>query len=164
MGDTVVAPLSGRFTLAGRGIAPETAAITARLQLDELRYAARRIQQVIARARVEGGRATLDLRGAVQGGRLRVEATARPFDSVTTFTVRRAALDSVDLGTLLDRPDLAGPVTVGATGRWQVGRVAEDRSRTGEPVALADGTDRDPGRRGECAALAASSSPTTPGS
>ena len=146
MGDTVVAPLSGRFTLAGRGTAPETAAITARLQLDELRYAARRIQQVIARARVEGGRATLDLRGAVQGGRLAVEATARPFDSVTTFTVRRATLDSVDLGTLLDRPDLAGPVTVGATadGKWGEslkivrGRVSLSPSRMGR-IEIRDG-------------------------
>ncbi|MBA3316952.1 MAG: hypothetical protein H0T50_02535, partial [Gemmatimonadales bacterium] len=120
MGDTVAAPLSGRFTLRGRGVAPESASITARLELDELRYAARRIEQVIARARVEGGRAVLELRGAFQGGRLSVDASARPFDSVSTFVVRRATLDSVDLGTMLGQPDFAGPVTLGATasGRW----------------------------------------------
>jgi translocation and assembly module TamB len=75
---------------------------------------------VIAQARVERGRAVLDVRGALQGGRLTVDANARPFDSVTTFVIRRAALDSVDLGTLLGRPDLAGPVTLAATGdgRW----------------------------------------------
>jgi translocation and assembly module TamB len=120
MGDTIDAPLSGRFTLRGRGLAPEEAAVTARLELDELRYAARRIEQVIAQARIERGRAVLDVRAALQGGRLTVDASARPFDSVTTFVIRRATLDSVDLGTLLDRPDLAGPVTLGATakGRW----------------------------------------------
>ena len=120
MGDTVAAPLSGRFTLTGRGTAPEEATVAARLELDELRYAARRIEQVIARARVERGRAVLDLRGSLQGGRLTVDASARPFDSVTAFAIRRAALDSVDLGTLLGRPDLAGPVTleVRGSGRW----------------------------------------------
>jgi translocation and assembly module TamB len=118
--DTVAAPLTGRFTLRGRGVAPEEAAVSARLELDELRYAARRIERVIAQARLERGRAVLDVRGALQGGRLTVDASARPFDSVTTFVIRRAALDSVDLGTLLGRPDLAGPVTLGATanGRW----------------------------------------------
>ena len=120
MGDTVVAPLTGRFRLAGRGLGPEEAAVTASLELDELRYAARRIEGVIARARMEQGRAVLDLRGSLQGGRLAVEASARPFDSVTTFEIRRAALDSVDLGTLLGRPDLAGPVSLAGTGggRW----------------------------------------------
>ncbi|HEX6668792.1 MAG TPA: hypothetical protein VF061_04510, partial [Gemmatimonadales bacterium] len=116
MGDTVVAPLSGRFRLSGRGTSPEEAAVTATFELDEVRYAARRVEEVVARARVDGGRAVLDLRGTLQGGRLAVEASARPFDSVTTFQVRRAALDSVDLGTLLGRPDLAGPVTLAGSG------------------------------------------------
>jgi translocation and assembly module TamB len=116
MEDTVTAPLSGRFQVTGRGTAPEEAVAVASLELDELRYAARRIEQVVARARVERGRALLDLRGALQGGTLAVEASARPFDSVTTFRVRRAALDSVDIGTLLGRPDLSGPVTLAGSG------------------------------------------------
>ncbi len=125
MGDTVSAPLSGRFSLRGRGTAPDEAAVTANLELDELRYAASRSQQVIARARLEGGRAVFDLRGALQGGRLTVDAIARPFDSVTTFVLRRASLDSVDLGTLLGRPDLAGPVTLEATGNGRWGESAK---------------------------------------
>ena len=116
MEDTVTAPLSGRFQLTGRGTAPEEAVVVASLELDELRYAARRIEQVVARARVERGQALVDLRGALQGGTLAVEASARPFDSITTFRVRRAALDSVDLGTLLGRPDLSGPVTLAGSG------------------------------------------------
>ena len=124
MDDTVAAPLNGRFQLSGRGTSPKAAVVAASLRLDELRYAARRVEEVVARATVEGGRATLDLRGALQGGRLRVEASARPFDSVTTFQVRRAALDSVDLGTLLDRPDLAGPVTLTGRGGGSWGETA----------------------------------------
>ena len=56
----------------------------------------------------------------LQGGTVTLLATAHPFDSVTTFDIRRAALDSVDLGTLLGQPGFAGPVTLGATGqgRW----------------------------------------------
>ena len=130
MSDTVAAPLSGRFTLRGRGMGPAEAALTGRLELDELRYAARRMDRVIAEARLAGGRAELDVRGRLQGGRLRVDATARPFDSLTTFTIRRAAIDSVDLGTLLGRPDLAGPVTAAAVGggRWDEGaRAAKGR-------------------------------------
>ena len=124
MGDTVAAPLTGRFRLSGRGTAPEEAVVTATLELDELRYAARRIEHVLARVRVDGGRALVNLRGALQGGRLAVEASARPFDSVTTFQVRRAALDSVDLGTLLGRADLAGPVTLAGSGRGTWGEAA----------------------------------------
>ncbi|HEX2217389.1 MAG TPA: translocation/assembly module TamB domain-containing protein [Gemmatimonadales bacterium] len=120
LGDTVVAPLTGRFSLAGQGLTPEEARANATLELEELRYAARRVERVIARARVAGGRAVLDLRGLLQGGRLAVEATTRPFDSVTTFEIRRASLDSVDLGTFLGRPDLAGPVSLTGSGggRW----------------------------------------------
>jgi hypothetical protein len=147
MGDTVAAPLSGRFSLRGRGIAPDEAALTARLQLDELRYAARRLEGVIAQARLESGRATVDVQGRLQGGRLTLDAAARPFDSVATFTVRRAAIDSVDLGTLLGRPDLAGPVTAEAVGngRWGEsdravkGRVTLAASRLGH-IQVIDGT------------------------
>ncbi|MGH7578665.1 MAG: hypothetical protein ACREM9_00720, partial [Gemmatimonadales bacterium] len=147
MGDSVSAPLTGRFTLTGRGVSPEQASLSARVELDELRYAARRVEQVIAQARLERGRAVLDLRGALQGGRLTVLATARPFDSATSFDIRRAALDSVDLGTLLGRPDLAGPVTLMATGagRWGEagkavkGRVTLEPSRLGH-IAVAEGT------------------------
>jgi translocation and assembly module TamB len=124
MGDTVAAPLSGRFQLTGRGTSPDAAVVTANVELDELRYAARRVQAVIARARVEGGRAVLDLRGALQGGRLTVAASARPFDSVTTFQIRRVGLDSVDLGTLLGQPGLAGPVTLAGSGSGTWGETA----------------------------------------
>ena len=130
MGDTVAAPLSGRFTLRGRGIAPAEAALTGRLELDEVRYAARRMERVIAEARLAGGRAVLSVHGRLQGGWLSVDATARPFDSLTTFTIRRAAIDSVDLGSLLGRPDLAGPVTAAAmgSGRWgDTARAAQGR-------------------------------------
>ncbi|MBA3893472.1 MAG: translocation/assembly module TamB domain-containing protein [Gemmatimonadales bacterium] len=120
LGDTVAAPLSARFTLEGQGVDPQETVVTARLEMDELRYAGRQVEQLIANVRITGGRATMDVRSLLQGGRLALDAVARPFDSVTTFEVRRASLDSVDLGTLLGRPDLAGPVTVGGTarGRW----------------------------------------------
>ncbi|MDQ3428236.1 MAG: translocation/assembly module TamB [Gemmatimonadota bacterium] len=118
--DTVAAPVSGRFTLSGRGTSPEEAIATARLELEELRYGARHLDGVVARARLRGGRATLDLRGALQGGRLALDAAGRPFDSVPNFILRSGSLEHVDLGTLLARPDLAGPVTLRASGsgRW----------------------------------------------
>jgi translocation and assembly module TamB len=138
MEDTVVAPVSGRFSLSGRGAAPEEAAMTATLVLDELCYAARRLEDVIARARLDHGRAVVELRGALQGGRLAVDASARPFDSVTAFQVRRAALDSVDLGTLLGRPDLAGPVTLAGSGSgtWSAAARAVRGSLTVAPSRL----------------------------
>ncbi len=134
MGDTVAAPLSGRFTLRGTGTAPDQASITAGLELDELRYAARRVEQVVARARLNGGRAELDVSGALQGGRLAIDATTRPFDSVTTFVIRRASLDSVDVGTLMGQPAYAGPVTLAASGR---GRWSEATKAVETRVTLA---------------------------
>ncbi|MBA3258079.1 MAG: hypothetical protein H0T68_01270, partial [Gemmatimonadales bacterium] len=129
LGDTVAAPVSGRFTLRGRGSAPAEATVVARLALDEIQYGARRVRQVTADVRLEGGRARLALHGGVQGGRIGVEAEGRPFDSVPTFTVRRGNIDTVDLGTLLDRPDLAGPVTARLTGSGRWGD--EDRAVSG---------------------------------
>ena len=115
-GDTTSAPLSGRFSLAGRGSEPATARVTTRLHLDELRYGARRIERVDAVARLADGRLRLSGEGAAQGGRLVLEALGRPFDSTASFVLERAALEGVDLGTFMGRPDLAGPVSLAITG------------------------------------------------
>jgi translocation and assembly module TamB len=141
-GDTVAAPLSGRFVLAGRGTAPAAAVVTASLQLDELRYGARRLERVQLEARLDRGRLRLKGDGALQGGRILLEALGRPFDSTATYVIRRAGLESVDLGTFLGRPDLAGPVTLGVTGDARIRgarragqlRMAVDSSRLGHVV------------------------------
>ncbi|MGH7527009.1 MAG: hypothetical protein ACREMX_09930, partial [Gemmatimonadales bacterium] len=98
-GDTVSAPLSGRFSLAGRGTAPAHARVTTRLHLDELRYGERRVQRVDAVVRLDHGRLRLEGNGELQGGRLVLEALGRPFDSTASYVLRRAALEGVDLGT-----------------------------------------------------------------
>ncbi len=139
MGDTVRSPVSGRFTLRGRGTEPALASAVAALSLDHVRYGARRVDDVRADVRVDQGRGRLDLRGRLQGGTLSVEATGRPFDPVPAFVITRAALDTVDLGTLLGRPDLAGSVTarLNGKGRWSEtarafdGRLAVEPSRLG---------------------------------
>ncbi len=145
-GDTTAFPLSGRFSLAGLGTAPATARVTARLHFDELRHGEQRITQVDATARLDRGRLRLTSHAALQGGRLVLDAVGRPFDSTATYRVRRAALDSVDLGTLLGRPGMAGPVTLGMTGRirWRganrsaLARITLAPSRVGR-VELAGG-------------------------
>jgi translocation and assembly module TamB len=137
--DTVSAPLSGRFSVAGRGTAPAVARATARLHFDELRYGQRRVERVDAVIRLDRGRMRLEADGALQGGRLVLEALGRPFDSTASYILRRAALDSVDLGAFLGRPELAGPVTLRLTGegRWRGGersvraRLTLDPSRVG---------------------------------
>jgi translocation and assembly module TamB len=121
LGDTVVAPLSGRFALRGRGVAPDQAAGSATVELDELRYGVRQLERVTAVARLDRGVARLETRGSIQGGSLTLDADARPFDSVATVTIRRASLDRVDLGTLLGRPDFAGPFTIKARGSGRLG-------------------------------------------
>jgi hypothetical protein len=139
LGDTAVAPLSGRFALAGRGVAPDAAVASLRIELDELRYGARHVEQVNGLARLDRGRARIDVRGTLQGGRLAIDADARPFDSTAAFHLRSASIERVDLGTFLGRPDLAGPVSLRAsgTGRWRGGarsldgRVTVDLSRLG---------------------------------
>ncbi len=143
---TTTVPLSGRFSLAGLGTAPAVARVTARLHFDELRHGEQRITQVDATARLDRGRLRLTSRAALQGGRLVLDAVGRPFDSTAIYRVRRAALDSVDLGTLLGRPGMAGPVTLGMTGkiRWRranrsaLARITLAPSRVGR-VELAGG-------------------------
>ena len=138
-GDTTAAPLTGRFTLAGRGTAPTEARMTAGLHFDELRYGERRVERVDVTARLDRGRLHVEGDGALQGGRLVLEALGRPFDSTASYVLRRAALQGVDLGTLLGQPGFAGPVTLSMTGearlqgesRSAVARVTVDPSRLG---------------------------------
>jgi autotransporter translocation and assembly factor TamB len=121
MGDTLAAPLTGRFSLDGRGTAPEAAVVTGRVELDQLRYGARRVDGVHGTMRLAGGRAEVDLRGGLQGGTIALAGSGRPFDSVPSFTISRATLDSVDLGGLMSQPALAGPFSLSATGRGRWG-------------------------------------------
>ncbi len=125
-GDTLVAPLNGSFSLEGRGTAPAEAQATARIHFDRVRFGQRRIERVDAVARLDRGQMRLNGDGALQGGRLVLEALGRPFDSTASYVLRRAALEGVDLGTFLGQPALAGPVTLSVTGhgRWR----GEDRS------------------------------------
>ncbi len=138
-GDTTAAPLTGRFTVAGRGTAPAEARLTAGLHFDELRYGERRVERVDVTARLDRGRLRVEGNGALQGGRLVLEALGRPFDSTASYVLRRAALEGVDLGTLLGQPAFAGPVTLSMTGearlrgesRSVLARVTMDPSRLG---------------------------------
>lgn len=57
MGDTLVAPLNGRFSLSGTGTTPAGAIVVAELRFDEVRYGARRVDSVVAGARLDRGRA-----------------------------------------------------------------------------------------------------------
>jgi hypothetical protein len=147
LADTTMAPLSGQFSLSGRGVAPAGAVVAARVELDEVRYGARQVEQVSLLARLDHGRARIDFRGALQGGRLVLHADGRPFDATTAFNLRRASIERVDLGTFLGRPDLAGPVTLHASGsgRWRgaarslQGRITVAPSRLGR-VELTTGS------------------------
>ncbi|MFL5514633.1 MAG: translocation/assembly module TamB domain-containing protein, partial [Gemmatimonadales bacterium] len=121
-GDTLSAPLSGHFTLAGRGTTPTQAKAEARLHFDELRYGERRLDGLDAIARLDRGRLRLEGNAGLQGGRLTLEALGRPFDSTATYELRSAALERADLGTFLGRPDLAGPVTLRVTGQGRRGK------------------------------------------
>jgi autotransporter translocation and assembly factor TamB len=114
LSDTVAAPLSGRFTLSGRGVAPAHAVADGRLELDPLTYGTRQVGAMVATVRLRAGQALASVRGALPGGRLAVDAVARPFDSTRTFAVRHASLEDVDLGALLGRPALAGSVNLAA--------------------------------------------------
>ncbi len=130
LGDTAGGPVSGRFALRGSGAAPPAARAVATVHLDRLQYGERRLEQVRGTVRLESGRAELDLRAGLEGGTLLIEGSGRPFDSVPSFSVGRADIDRVDLGTLLGRPDLAGRVSVRATGQGRWGpRVRSVRGR-----------------------------------
>ncbi|HET6798539.1 MAG TPA: hypothetical protein VFH40_15395, partial [Gemmatimonadales bacterium] len=113
--DTALGPLTARFTLLGRGTAPDQAVASARIYLDELHYGARTLTHLTTQIRLAHRQAWVEINGPVQGGQLSLAARARPFGKTKTFELRQASLDNVDLGSFLGRPDLAGPVTLGAT-------------------------------------------------
>ena len=146
-GDSVSAPLDVTFSLRGSGTAPNEAVAEGQIRLDSLRYGGVRIDTVVANARLERGQARIAVRGGLQGGRLAADATARPFDSTASFDLRRLALDSVDLGTMIGRPALAGPVTMRGKARGRLGEAAEvvngeielEPSRMGR-ISVASGT------------------------
>ncbi|MEP7175239.1 MAG: translocation/assembly module TamB domain-containing protein [Gemmatimonadales bacterium] len=133
-GDTTSAPLSGRFTLTGRGAAPEEARVRAGLHFDEVRYGATRAERVNLVIRLDRGKLRLEGAGALQGGRLVLEAFGRPFDSTASYVLQRAALEGVDIGTVLGRPDLAGPVTLSVSGEGRI----RGESRTGRARITVD--------------------------
>ena len=146
-GDTIPAPLSGRFRLSGGGTPLAAARVSASFHLDEVRYGARRVERVDAIARLDRGRLRLTGEGGVQGGRLMLELFGRPFDSTASYVLRRAALEAVDLGTFLGRPQLAGPVTLLLRGEARLrgghrvarGRLTLEPSRLGD-VKITGGT------------------------
>jgi len=137
-GDTLSAPLSGRFALAGRGTSPAQARAEARLHFDELRYGERRLDGLDAVARLDRGQLRLQGNALLQGGRLTLEALGRPFDSTATYLLRSAALERADLGTFLGRPDLAGPVTLHLTGQghWRKDQRTVQAKLTLDPSRL----------------------------
>nr|MDQ6865745.1 hypothetical protein [Thermoproteota archaeon] len=112
LGDSLVAAVSGRFTLEGRGIAPNQAWARARLQLNSLRYGERRVAAIAAQAGLRRGRVLLSLTGDVGGGTMAVAGAVEPFATPKTFSVDSAALRAVDLGSFLGRPAWSGPVTL----------------------------------------------------
>ena len=69
----------------------------------------------------------------------RSRRSAAPSIRTASYVLRRAALQSVDLGTFLGRPDLAGPVTLSVTGEARIrgtarsahARMTVDSSRLG---------------------------------
>ncbi|MEP6688414.1 MAG: hypothetical protein ABJC36_08710, partial [Gemmatimonadales bacterium] len=146
-GDTLTAPLTGRFSLAGRGTAPAEARLTADLHFDQLRYGERQVERVDMKASLDRGRLRVQGDGALQGGRLVLEALGRPFDSTAPYVLRRAALEEVDLGTLLGQPRFAGPVNLSVTGEARTrgdvrslqGQITVDPSRLGR-VRVARGS------------------------
>ena len=82
--------------------------------------APRRLDDVHGTVRLARGTAQVDLRGSLQGGTIALAGEGRPFDSVPSFTISRATLDTVDLGALMGQPALAGPFSMTASGggRW----------------------------------------------
>ena len=155
-GDTTSAPLSGRFTLTGRGTAPAEAQddggastwTSYATASDGSSGWTRPSGWIVVTCASTG-------EGALQGGRLVLEALGRPFDSTASYVLRRAALERVDLGTLLGLPEFAGPVTLSVTGEARIrgehavgagARLTVEPSRLGRVKVSAAANDR-PARR-----------------
>jgi translocation and assembly module TamB len=118
--DTQLGPVSGRFTLSGRGFDPDRAQATARLDLDDIRYHDQTLRGGTVRANVRDARATVRATGAIGDGRLVMLAQAARIDSGVTFTVDSALFERMDLGALLGQPALEGPLTFRAVAEGRI--------------------------------------------
>jgi translocation and assembly module TamB len=85
----------------------------------------------------QGGRARGSLEARLAGGHVVLEASARPTDSIATFSISQATFDRVDLTQLLGTRGPARPVTLTARGdgAWD----ADQRLRYDLAVDVADG-------------------------
>ena len=92
--------INARFTLLGAGTEPSTALVDAQVDLLSSTVAARRIDSLRADVTLRGGRLSVRTRGTAEGAGVALEADARPFETTTSFQVRRASLQQLDLQRL----------------------------------------------------------------
>ena len=108
--------INARFTLLGAGTEPSTALVDAQVDLLSSTVAARRIDSLRADVTLRGGRLSVRTRGTAEGAGVALEADARPFETTTSFQVRRASLQQVDLQRLFPGLGITTRASVEASG------------------------------------------------
>ena len=156
LADTALAPVSGRFALSGRGAGPGQSRRLGphRPRRASIRRAPGRAGSGHARLAVAAPASTL---ARTAPGWATRRSTPTPGRSIPRgpSPCAEPSLDRVDLGTFLGRPDLAGPVTLHAsgTGRWRgdarslQGRVTVEPSKLGRVEVTAGSLERKAERR-----------------
>ncbi len=106
-GDTTYSRVNATFSLRGAGTDVNAMRLNATADLDDTVYGAYTLRDARLDATLNNGQLTSNLRADLDGGRVSLVATARPFLRVPTFDVRDATFREIDLGRLTQNPDLS---------------------------------------------------------
>ena len=110
--------LTGAYEASGRGTAPATLTLDARIQLAESSYGTRLVDRTDVRVSVLAGAVTLTGTVDTPDGGLALNLSTRPFDASPTLVFGEGTcFRNVDAGRLTDNPDLTTDLTGCATGR-----------------------------------------------
>ncbi len=99
--------LTGSLTGRVDGFDPATMTANLVLALDPSRVNAQDIERARAAVTLRRGALTYDAFLDIPGGQTRLAGTARPFDAVPTYVVRDGYVAALDLGALLNDPNLS---------------------------------------------------------
>ena len=123
-GDSVSAPLNGRFSLQGRGTAPGKAVASGDIGIDSLDVGALMghrgvmVTHGTLKAALNGKRLTYEASASTARGVIEASGDGRPLDDSPVFAVRQGRIDSLDLGALLGLAGLKSDLNAAFTAKY----------------------------------------------
>lgn len=118
IGDTTNSRVNARFRLTGRGTDVRTMTLDATARLDDTVWGTYVVNTADVDATLRRGRLDADVDADLEGGSFDLVLSARPFVDPLTYQIDSGSFANVNLGRLLNNPDLTSDLTgtISATG------------------------------------------------